>query len=250
MLYCSIIYFVRVIRLKERLDKIITGAGISSRSEVKKLIRAGRVTVDGETVLDPESKIDRDGSEVRVDGEKINTARFRYFMMNKPAGVLSVTEDRAQKTVLDLLSERDRKLGLFPVGRLDKDTEGLLLLTNDGDFSHRIISPASKISKVYYAVVDGIPDEKDADAFSRGIVLKDGTECLPAELVPAGGGTCFVTVYEGKYHQVKRMLASRGKPVAALKRLSVGGLSLPDELESGCYRELLPDELCKIFNGN
>ena len=236
--------------MKERLDKIITGAGISSRSEVKKLIRSGRVTVNGETVLDPEAKLDRDRSEVMFDGEMINTARFRYFMMNKPAGVLSVTEDKAQKTVLDLLSERDRKLGLFPVGRLDKDTEGLLLLTNDGDFSHRIISPASGISKVYYAVVDGIPDEEDVMAFSKGLVLKDGTECLPSELKPAGGNACYVTVYEGKYHQVKRMLASRGKPVRALKRLSVGGLNLPNELESGCYRELRNDELCKIFNGN
>ena len=234
----------------DRLDKVLTGAGIASRSECRKLIRAGAITIDGKPALSPEIKIDRDQCEIRFNGEVINTAKFRYFLMNKPGGVLSVTEDRAQKTVLDLLSDRDRKLGLFPVGRLDKDTEGLLLLTNDGDFAHRIISPSSCIRKVYYALVDGIPDDNDAQAFSKGLILGDGTECLPAELKLLGGNRCMVTVMEGKYHQVKRMLASRGKPVIALKRVSVGGLQLPDNLESGSYTELFAKELCKIFNGN
>lgn len=236
--------------MKERLDKILTGTGISSRSEVKRLIKAGRITVDGRAALSPEMKIDREGSEVRFDGELLNTSRYRYFMMNKPSGVLSVTEDRKQSTVLDLLSERDGNLGLFPVGRLDKDTEGLLLLTNDGDFSHRVISPASGISKVYYAEVDGIPDEEDVKAFANGLILGDGTECLPAGLEVLDGCRCLVTVFEGKYHQVKRMLASRGKPVKALKRLSIGGLCMPEDLEIGNYIELSADELCKIFNGN
>ena len=170
--------------------------------------------------------------------------------MNKPSGILSVTEDRKQQTVLDLLSVRDRNLGLFPVGRLDKDTEGLLLLTNDGDFSHKIISPSSAISKVYYAEVDGIPNDDDVKAFSEGLMLGDGTRCLPARLELKEGCRCLVTVFEGKYHQVKRMLASRGKPVRVLKRLSVGGLILPEDLKSGEYRELDNSELCKIFNGN
>ena len=236
--------------LKERLDKILSGSGISSRSEVKKLIRSGRISVNGEPALTPEMRIDRESSEVRFDGELLNISRFRYFMMNKPSGVLSVTEDRSQKTVLDLLSGYDRNLGLFPVGRLDKDTEGLLLLTNDGDFAHRIISPSSGISKNYYAEVDGMPDASDAEAFEDGLILGDGTHCLPAHLELLGGNRCVVTVFEGKYHQVKRMLASRGKPVKILKRLSVGGLELPEELDRGEYCELSHDQLCKIFNGN
>ena len=236
--------------MKERLDKIIVSSGVASRSEVKRMIRSGRVTVNGAPAITPEMKVDRESTEVSIDGEKINTARYRYFIMNKPSGVLSVTEDRKQETVLDLLSVTDRNLNLFPVGRLDKDTEGLLLLTNDGDFSHKVISPSSGIRKVYYVAVDGIPDQDDVDAFSQGLVLGDGTVCLPAELELLGGCSCLVKVYEGKYHQVKRMLASRGKPVTALRRISVGGLSLPDELESGEYRELNEDELCKIFNGN
>ena len=236
--------------LKERLDKILTGSGVASRSEAKKLIRDGRVMVDGKPVQSPEEKIDRENSEVRFDGELIDISRFRYFIMNKPSGILSVTEDRKQQTVLDLLSVRDRNLGLFPVGRLDKDTEGLLLLTNDGDFSHKIISPSSAISKVYYAEVDGIPNDDDVKAFSEGLMLGDGTRCLPARLELKEDCSCLVTVFEGKYHQVKRMLASRGKPVRVLKRLSVGGLILPEDLKSGEYRELDNSELCKIFNGN
>ena len=183
--------------MKERLDKIIAGSGVSSRSDVKRLIRSGRVTVNGVTAQFPDMKLERESSTVRIDGVAVNTARYRYFMMNKPSGLLSVTEDRKQRTVLDILEGYDRNIGLFPVGRLDKDTEGLLLLTNDGDFSHRVISPSSGISKVYYAQVDGIPDDEDADAFSRGLVLADGTRCLPAVLEPTGGSACFVTVYEG-----------------------------------------------------
>lgn len=236
--------------MKERLDKIIAGAGGSSRSDVKKLIRAGRITVNGIPALSAEMKLERESAVIRIDGETVNTAKHRYFIMNKPAGFLSVTEDRKQETVLDLLSEIDRNLGLFPVGRLDKDTEGLLILTNDGDFSHRVISPASRIRKVYYAKVNGIPDGKDSEAFSRGLVLADGTKCLPAVLEPTGGDSCLVTVLEGKYHQVKRMLAAVGKPVIYLKRLSVGNLQLPKDLASGEYRELAAEELCKIFNGN
>ena len=170
-------------------------------------------------------------------------------MMDKPAGVLSVTEDRKQQTVLDLLPPELKRLGLFPVGRLDKDTEGLLILTNDGDFAHRVISPRSGVEKRYRAEVEGIPDEDDARAFAEGLILADGTRCLPAKLEITGGSVCFVTVMEGKYHQVKRMLASRGKPVRRLRRLSVGELEIGEDLGAGGFRELEENDLCKVLKG-
>ena len=169
--------------------------------------------------------------------------------MDKPSGVLSVTEDRKQQTVLDLLPPEQQRMGLFPVGRLDKDTSGLLLLTNDGDFAHKVISPKSGVEKIYLAVVDGEPDAADIKAFEKGIVLKDGTECLPAKLELLGGNRCHVTVMEGKYHQVKRMLASRGKPVFELRRLAVGALELGEELGPGGFRELGEEDLCKVLKG-
>jgi 16S rRNA pseudouridine516 synthase len=212
------------------------------------MIRSGRILVNDSPAVSPEMKIDRETARICVDGKPVNSSRFRYFLLNKPAGVLSVTEDRKQDTVLDLLDEPRKRLGLFPVGRLDKDTTGLLLLTNDGDFAHRVISPASGVTKVYSAVVDGVPDEEDVKAFSEGIVLKDGLHCLPAELELTGGNSCRVTVMEGKYHQVKRMLASRGKPVLQLRRIAIGGLLLDDSLCEGTCRELKEEELCKIFN--
>ena len=227
---------------------MLSDAGVASRSEIRKMIRSGRILVDGSPAGVPEMKIDRDAVHILVDGKPVNTSRFRYFLMNKPAGVLSATEDRKQDTVLDLLDETQKKLGLFPAGRLDKDTTGLLLLTNDGEFAHRVISPASGVNKVYCAVVDGIPDQDDVDAFAEGIVLKDGLHCLPAELELTGGNTCRVTVMEGKYHQVKRMLASRGKPVLELRRVAIGGLELDGNLAEGDVRELKEEELCKIFN--
>ena len=168
-------------------------------------------------------------------------------MMDKPAGVLSVTEDRKQKTVLDLLPPELKRLNLFPVGRLDKDTSGLLLLTNDGDFAHRVISPKSGVEKRYRAEVEGVPDEKDVKAFAEGLTLGDGTKCLPARLEITGTNTCYVTVMEGKYHQVKRMLASRGKPVLSLRRLSVGALELDEALGHGGFRELEKNDLCKVL---
>ncbi|MBO6014005.1 MAG: rRNA pseudouridine synthase [Oscillospiraceae bacterium] len=235
-------------RPTERLDKVHSDAGVASRSEIRKMIRSGRILVDGVPANSPESRIDRDAVRILADGKPVNTSRFRYCLMNKPAGVLSVTEDRKQDTVLDLLDETQRKLGLFPVGRLDKDTRGLLLLTNDGDLAHRVISPASGVAKIYIAEVDGIPDEEDVKAFAEGLVLKDGLHCLPAKLELTGGNSCRVTVMEGKYHQVKRMLASRGKPVLQLQRTAIGGLRLDDSLREGTCRELKEEELCKIFN--
>lgn len=230
-----------------RLDKLLGDLGIASRSELKQMIRRGRVTVDGRAVTAPETKVDSDICSIALDGEPLRYRCFRYYMMDKPAGVITATEDGRQKTVLDLVSPEMRRMGLFPVGRLDKDTSGLLLLTNDGDFAHRVIAPKSGIKKRYYARVDGALAEKDAEAFRQGLVLGDGTQCLPAELELLGEGKCLVTVMEGKYHQVKRMLASRGAPVLELRRLSIGGLALDDALEPGGWRELEEADIVKLF---
>ena len=232
-----------------RIDKLLSDMGIATRSELKQIIRSGRVAVDGRVVTQPEAKLDPSLNAVTLDGEQLIYRRFHYYMMDKPAGVLTATEDSRQKTVLDLVSVQMRRMGLFPVGRLDKDTSGLLLLTNDGEFSHRIISPKSGIMKLYHARVEGIPDAADCAAFASGIVLADGTECLPAKLALLGGNECLVTVQEGKYHQVRRMLASRGKPVTELRRLAIGALRLDDSLGAGGYRELDENDLCSLFNG-
>lgn len=232
----------------KRLDKLLADLGVASRSELRNIIRSGRVRVDGTVVTRPEQRLDGDICEITLDGNPLRYSAFHYYMMDKPEGVLSVTEDRKQKTVLDLLPTELRRMGLFPVGRLDKDTSGLLLLTNDGEFSHRVISPKSCVAKRYAAEVEGIPNEEDVRAFAVGICLADGTQCLPARLEVTGTGLCYVTVMEGKYHQVKRMLASRGKPVQRLRRLSVGALVLED-LEPGGIRELTQEDLCKVFSG-
>ena len=230
-----------------RLDKLIADSGRASRREAKELVRAGRVRVGNIIASSAEMKVDADASAVFIDGECIDYRKKRYIMMNKPNGVLSATEDSQQKTVIDLLPENLRKQDLFPVGRLDKDTTGLLFLTNDGVFSHSIISPKRHIAKVYRAAVTGILDESDIAAFEAGIVLSDGTECMSAKLEIERPSVGLATVYEGKYHQVKRMFASRGKHVTALHRVSIGGLSLDSALKSGQFRELSEEEIKKIF---
>ena len=230
-----------------RLDRLLSALGVASRSELRQIIRLGRVSVDGQTVTAPERRVDPERERVCLDGTPLRYRPYRYFLMDKPEGVLSVTEDRRQETVLDLLPPELRRLGLFPVGRLDKDTSGLLLLTNDGDFSHRVISPKSGVEKRYRAEVEGVPDEADVRAFREGIVLADGTACLPARLEITGESVCFVTVMEGKYHQVKRMLAARGKPVVKLRRLSVGELTIPESLMPGGVQELSEADLCKVL---
>ena len=232
-----------------RLDRLLSELGVATRSELRQIIRRGRVSVDGIGITAPEYKVDTEHSRICLDGQVLRLQRFRYFMMDKPEGVLSVTEDRRQATVLELLPPELRRLGLFPVGRLDKDTSGLLLLTNDGDFAHRVISPRSGVEKRYRAEVDGVPDESDVLAFAQGLVLADGTRCLPAKLEITGQSVCFVTVMEGKYHQVKRMLAARGKPVLHLRRLSVGTLELAESLGPGGIQELAQEDLCKVLSG-
>ena len=230
-----------------RLDRLLSELGVASRSELRNMIRQGRVSVDGAVVTAPEKRVDAGQSKICLDGEVLRWQQYRYFLMDKPEGVLSVTEDRRQPTVLDLLPPELKHLGLFPVGRLDKDTSGLLLLTNDGDFAHRVISPKSGVEKRYRAETAGVPNEDDVRALAEGIVLADGTHCLPARLEITGEKVCFVTVMEGKYHQVKRMLAACGKPVTKLRRLSVGALVLEESLEPGGIRELGPEDLCKVL---
>ena len=232
---------------KLRLDKYLADMGVGTRQEVKALVRKGRVAVDGITAKAPELKVDPDEAQVTVDGNSISYVKMEYWMLHKPAGVVSATEDRRDRTVLDLLSGAARK-DLFPVGRLDKDTEGLLLITDDGDYVHRVITPKKHVPKVYFARTDGLPTSADAERFAQGVVLGDGTQCLPARLecLPEQGG-CRVTVYEGKYHMVKRMLAGCGTPVLQLHRLSIGALTLDPALAPGAYRELSAEEAMLVF---
>ena len=227
----------------ERLDKILSGTGRWSRREVKDLVKAGRVTADGAVVRRPEEKFDRAATVLAVDGEPVDGEKYVYLMLHKPGGVLSATEDPKQPTVLDLLPPHLRRVGLFPVGRLDKDTEGLLLLTNDGPLGHRLLAPKKHVDKVYFVRVDGKLDQEDSAAFRVGMTLGDGLQCLPAELeVLESPDTGLVTLREGKYHQVKRMLAARGKPVLYLKRLSMGPISLDQDLAPGVWRPLTEAE--------
>ena len=231
----------------ERLDKLLAATGRWSRREVKGLVKAGRVLVDGVPAAAPEQKLDPDRSRVLVDGEEAVFRQFTYVMLNKPAGVLSATEDARQETVLDLLPPELRRRGLFPVGRLDKDSEGLLLLTNDGDLAHRLLSPKYHVDKVYYIRTDAPLTEEDRAAFAGGVLLADGTECLPAGLEPLGDGReALVTLHEGKFHQIKRMIASRGAAVCQLKRLSMGTLVLDKGLRPGGFRLLTEEEVMKI----
>lgn len=221
----------------QRLDKLLSEAGVASRKDLKAMIRAGRVSVDGRTVTSPETKVDETCAGVCVDGQEIGKRRTVVLMLHKPAGFVTSTDDPRDKTVMELIPAAYRSMELKPVGRLDKDTEGLLLLTNDGALAHRILSPRHSVWKRYYAEHEDQAGPADVEAFAQGILLKDGDQCLPARLLPQGPGKSIVEVREGKYHQVRRMLASRGMPVTYLKRISEGGLELGD-LPLGQTREI------------
>ena len=236
---------------KQRLDKIIASTGKFSRKEVKLLVRQGRVLVDGIPVRSAEDKYDPEGIEIAVNGEVLTYRRFTWVMLNKPAGYLSATEDGRGATVLDLLPEDLQKQGLFPVGRLDKDTEGLLLLTNEGGLAHDLLSPRHHVDKVYYTRVAGQLTEEDCRAFAAGMTLSDGLVCQSAglEILTAGEESeAHVTLREGKFHQVKRMLADRGKPVLYLERVKMGNLSLDPQLPRGKYRFLTAEEIEDLRN--
>ena len=231
----------------DRIDKLLCATGRWSRREIKDLVRQGRVLADGRAVRRPEEKVDPSAVSLVVDGERVDCSPCVYVMLHKPAGLLSATEDRSQPTVVELLPEDLRRRGLFPVGRLDKDTTGLLLLTDDGGLAHRLLSPKSHVDKVYLAQVEGRVDEGDRAALAAGLALADGTACLPAGLEPIGDGSrCLVTLQEGKYHQVKRMLAARGKPVSALHRISMGPLTLDEGLKPGKWRFLSGAERAEL----
>lgn len=225
----------------ERLDKLLAGTGRWTRRQVKDLVRSGRVTVDGAAAVRPEQPCSSDVC-VAVDGREVPLGPI-YIMLHKPGGVLSATQDARQSTVLDLLPEDLRRTGLFPVGRLDKDTEGLLLLSNDGALAHRLLSPRGHVDKVYFVRVDAPLDREDVEAFAVGMVLEDGLVCLSAGLeLLDGPDEALVTLREGKYHQIKRMLAQRGKHVEYLKRLSMGPLTLDPALAPGQWRFLTARE--------
>ena len=230
----------------ERLDKFLCDCGVGTRSQVKMILKNGRVSVDGKPERDGSRKIDPDAQEISLDGEMLNRRGRVVVMLNKPAGYVTATEDKNEKTVMELLPAEYRHLELKPVGRLDKATEGLLLFTNDGDLLHRLISPKKEVPKRYYARHEGTAGAEDVKAFSDGITLGDGTQCLPAVLEPVGPGESFVTVCEGKYHQVRRMLASRGMTVTYLERREEGCLNLGD-LPRGQLRELTEAEIFALL---
>lgn len=229
----------------ERLDKFLCDCGAGTRSQVKAILKAGRVTVDGTVVRDNGCKVDPETQRICLDGCALRQIGTVVAMLNKPAGFVTATEDAREKTVMELLPEELRKLEVKPVGRLDKATEGLLLFTNDGELLHRLISPKKAVPKVYYARHEGTATEQDVQAFQEGLTLADGTKCLPAVLEPLGAGESRVTVCEGKYHQVRRMLASRGLPVTYLERQQEGSLLLGD-LPRGNVRYLSESEVKRL----
>lgn len=229
----------------ERLDKFLCDSGAGTRSQVKVILKTGRVSVDGKPEKDGGRKVDPQKNEVCLDGQRLGGRYRAVFMLNKPQGYVTATLDPREKTVMDLLPPDVKHLDLKPVGRLDKATEGLLLFTNDGDLLHRLISPRKEVPKVYYARHEGTAAQEDVDAFAQGLILGDGTQCLGAKLEILGPGESLITVCEGKYHQVRRMMASRGMPVTYLERRQEGPLSLAD-LPRGALRELTPEEIASL----
>ncbi|QHJ71750.1 pseudouridine synthase [Planococcus halotolerans] len=229
-----------------RIDKFLSNMGFGSRKDVKVLLKSKAVEVNGEVVRDAKQHVDEVADLITVAGEKVDYAEFIYLMMNKPPGVISATEDKYDQTVIDMLGDEERHFEPFPVGRLDKDTEGLLLLTNDGKLAHELLSPKKHVAKTYYARIDGVVTEADGEAFRNGVILDDGYQTKEAFLRILKSGVeseIELTITEGKFHQVKRMFESVGKTVVYLKRLSMGSLELDPDLELGEYRYLTEEEL-------
>lgn len=230
----------------ERIDKIISNMGFGSRKDVKKIIKEGRVKVNDSIVVDNKIKINPYKSKIYIDGEKMTYKEYIYIMMNKPKGLVSSTDDPRSKTVIDLLGKEHLIYKPFPVGRLDKDTEGLLLLSNDGKLAHELLSPKNKVNKKYYVEVDGYVENKHIEIFKEGVTLDDGYETLPATLEILNSNIIskvYLTIQEGKFHQVKRMFKSISMNVIYLKRVSMGNLTLDNNLQSGEYRELREEEI-------
>ena len=229
----------------ERLDKFLCDSGVGTRSQVKVILKSGRVAVDGKVEKDNSRKVDPASQTITLDGEVLGGKQRMVVMLNKPAGFVTATEDKNDRTVMELLPAELRNQDLKPIGRLDKATEGLLLFTNDGDLLHRLISPKKEVPKVYYARHEGEAQVEDVAAFEAGLTLRDGLECLPAKLEPLGPGESLITVCEGKYHQVRRMMASRGMTVTYLERRQEGSLTLGD-LPRGQVRTLDQEEIASL----
>lgn len=236
-----------------RLDKFLSEMSSWTRSEVKKIVRTGSVTVDGNEVKKPETKIDEKLSIVSVDGRQIKYNKYEYYMLNKPKGFVSATTDREHKTVVDIISSSEKK-DLFPVGRLDIDTEGLLLITNDGELAHRLLAPKNHVEKTYYVEVSGILDDVDVDAVEKGLDIGEEKNTIPAKMeilktdIQNNISSCYLTIHEGKFHQVKRMMKKLGKTVTYLKRVSMGSLILDSKLKNGNYRKLTEQEIIELKN--
>ncbi len=237
----------------ERLDKLLCSQGTLTRSDAGRVIRRGRVTVDGVVCRQPAQKVDAAQQVIAIDGKPLDYQKHVYIMLNKPAGILCVSRDPKANTVVDLLPPDSRRKGLFPAGRLDKDTHGLVLITDDGDFAHEMLSPRHHIPKTYHAILDKLPDAAAIKAFCDGPTLEDGTQCLPAELTVLGDADeplVEVVIYEGKFHQIKRMFLAVGCRVTWLKRVAMGGLELDESLEEGASRPLTEAERLSILHKN
>lgn len=245
----------------QRLDKVLAHMGYGSRSELRRLVKQKGISVNGRTVSDSGLQVNPYEDVILVDGERVQYKEFIYIMLNKPAGVISATEDKRDRTVIDLLESPIQVFDPFPVGRLDKDTEGLLLLTNDGKLAHNLLSPRKHVPKMYFAEVQGVVNELDAQAFAKGVELDDGYVTMPAKLSILSAGETDeasaegmskieLTIMEGKFHQVKRMFEAVGKKVVYLKRMSMGSLLLDEHLLPGQYRELTEDELAGLATGD
>lgn len=234
-----------------RIDKYLANMNVGSRKGVHVLIKKGIITVNGDVVKTPKQQV-KESDEVLVDGQEVNYQKYHYFLMNKPKGVLSATEDRSQRTVISLLKPQDQYQRITPVGRLDKDTTGLLLLTNDGQLNHELLAPNKHVDKIYRAKIAGVADEDTVKTFASGMTLGDGTKLKPAKLTVLKQDTehdsseIEIKIREGKYHQIKRMFGAVGMKVVELERISMGNLKLPEDLKRGNYIELSLDEVNKI----
>lgn len=233
---------------KQRLDKIISSQFNLSRREARRAVKIGEVTVDGTVIKDFGYQADIDSQKIQYQGNSMDYKEHLYIIMNKPKGVISASEDKQKETVIDLVPENLRRPTLFPVGRLDKDTTGLLLITDDGEFSHSLLSPKKNITKTYRAVLDGDITEEMCDLFSKGVVLADGTKCRKAELTRIGECKAEIKICEGKYHQIKRMFGVVNLGVNELERVAIGGLRLPEDLDYGQCRELEKGEIDNIIS--
>lgn len=236
----------------DRIYKIIASQSTNSRKEAQRLIKSGAVFINGEVCKKTDHKVDTEKDVIKVNGQVLNYSKHIYIMMNKPGGVVSATEDKLDKTVLDILPDNMKRNGLFPAGRLDKDTEGLLIITNDGEFAHRMLSPKKHVEKKYIAELDDEITESVIGKFEEGVVFSDGTKCMPAklELYKNSKKTGLVTICEGKFHQVKKMFAVCGINVVHLKRISIGNLYLDSKLPIGCCKLLTNLDKELIFIGN